>query len=356
MNGVADQGKMSTKLRAKKPRLQTPLRRLPMTLALVMTGVLFITLGLVAFTMDSQGDYPARLLALIFTATPTATHTAMPSVTPSMPPSATPTPTITPSPTLTLTPSITPTETPTFTPTPWPTPDSRDREFYIPILMYHYISAPPADADVYRLDLSVRPDDFRAQMVWLKENGYQTITLYDLIYALNIGWPSLPDKPIVLTFDDGYADNYENAFPILKEFGFVGTFFILTDVTDRSQPGYMTWDMLREMSQAGMDIEVHGREHIEYTGRSRDWLIYHLLGPAQTIEANLGYQPRFIAYTAGKYDQEVIDVAHEMGYWGAVTTIHGTLQEKQHPFELTRLRVRGGWELEVFAAVVTEGG
>jgi peptidoglycan/xylan/chitin deacetylase (PgdA/CDA1 family) len=334
---------------AKRKRLGAPIGVL---LALLTVGC--VAFGLVAFAPANALDQRPRLIAALFTATPTASAT--PTATDTASPTPTGTPTASYTPTLTLTPSVTPTETPTGTPTPQPTPDGRDREFYIPILMYHYISEPPPDADVYRLDLSVNPDNFREQMAWLKSNGYQTISLYDLVYALNIGWPPLPDRPIIITFDDGYVDNYQNAFPILQEFGFTATFFILTDVTDRNDPNYMSWDMLREMSQAGMSIEVHGREHLDMTGRDHDWLIFHLLGPAQTIEANLGYQPRFLSYPAGNYDELVISTAHEVGYWGAVTTRYGMLQTKEHPFEFQRLRIRGDWGLDVFTAIVTGSG
>ena len=78
--------------------------------------------------------------------------------------------------------------------------------------MYHYISEPPPGADVYRRDLSVAPADFEAQLAWLRDQGYESITLTDLVYNLALGWP-LPDEPIVITFDDGYVDNYTNAFP-----------------------------------------------------------------------------------------------------------------------------------------------
>lgn len=322
-------------------------------LALVGGGLICLVLGLFAVTPASQIDPRPRLIAMIIPPTPTSTTT--PTSTPTNTPLPTPTdtPTITPTATTSVTPSITPTFTPTPTSTPWPTPDGREREFYVPILMYHYISVPPTDADVYRLDLSVTPDNFRDQMVWLKNNGYETISLYDLIYALNIGWPPLPEKPVILTFDDGYVDNYENAFPILKEFGFEGTFFILTDVTDRNDPNYMSWDMLREMHEAGMSVEVHGREHIDMAGRDYDWLVYHLVGPAQTIESNLGYQPRFLAYIAGKYDELLISTAHQSGYWGALTTHNGTLQKKEALFELRRLRIRGDWSLDMFTTVIT---
>lgn len=340
--------------RTRTTAFRNRLRLMAATLVAATGLLVTLMMGLVAFTSAGQPAALSSLLALLFTPTPTPTPTYTPTMTNTATATSSATPTDTPTATHTSTPAPpTATATATFTPTPWPTPDGRDREFYIPILMYHYISVPPADADVYRRDLSVTPERFREQMAWLKENGYQTITLYHLIYALNIGWPPLPEKPIILTFDDGYVDNYENAFPILREFGFVATFFILTDVTDRGEVGYMTWDMLREMHQAGMDIEVHGREHIEYTNRDRDWLIYHLLGPAQTIEAQLGYQPRFIAYTSGRYDAAVIEVAREIGYWGGLTTIQGMHQTKAAPFELQRLRIRGSWDLTTFATVVS---
>lgn len=349
-----------------RPRPRLPFwKRLVLFLSTLVGLVLVgcMTLGLVALTPIAGGE-PLITGLLPLTEEPGPTDTGSPP-TPSdtQPPSASPeTPATGPAATESLSPSPpgTDTEAPTLsptpsdTPTPLPTPDDISRELHVPILMYHYVSAPPPDADVYRVDLSVPPENFYWQMRWLKENGYNVITLEHLFYYLNTGWPELPEKPIVLTFDDGYIDNYEYAFPVLQKFGFSGTFFILTDVTDRAQPGYMTWDMIREMHAAGMDIQVHGREHHDMSGRDRDWLIFHLLGPAQTIHANLGYQPRFLAYPSGRYDADVIAVAQEMGYWGAVTTTQGSLQSKDAPFEMRRLRVRGEWDFAHFIRIVQE--
>lgn len=343
-------------------------KRLGLMALIASLGLVFVGVAFAWMTFGPGGTSPLSLpfenvLAAIISPTPTSTATATSTSTPTPLPS--PTFTNTPLSTLeqtqtaraalSITPSETPIPTPTNTPTPLPTPDSQDREFYVPILMYHYISVPPEDADIYRQDLSVTPVMFRRQMQWLADNGYTVISLYDLIYALNIGWPALPDKPVILTFDDGYVDNYENAFPALQKLGFVGTFFILTDVTDREQPGYMTWPMLEEMHDAGMDIEVHGREHVEMNGRDEDWLVYHLRGPAETIAANLGYQPRFLSYPAGQYDEKTIQIAQSEGYWAAVTTQQSLLQQKSNPYQLKRVRIRGDWSLDVFAAIVTNG-
>lgn len=330
---------------------------------LVLVGCM--TLGLVALTPIAGGE-PLIVGLLPLTEEPVPTDTGSPPAptdtqppADTLPPSASPQTSpdgASPSPSGTSaeTPALSP--TPADTPTPLPTPDDIARERHVPILMYHYVSAPPPESDVYRVDLSTQPENFYWQMRWLKENGYNVISLEHLFYYLNTGWPELPDKPIVLTFDDGYVDNYEYAFPVLEKFGFQGTFFVLTDVTDRQQPGYMTWDMLREMHAAGMDVQVHGREHHDMSGRDRDWLVFHLLGSAQTLHANLGYQPRFLAYPSGQYDADVIAVAQEMGYWGAVTTTQGSLQSKAAPFEMRRLRVRGEWDFTRFVSIVQEYG
>ena len=105
--------------------------------------------------------------------------------------------------------------------------------------MYHYVSEPPADADIYRRDLSVTPANFEVQLAWLQGQGYESITLTDLVYHLARGW-SLPDKPVILTFDDGYRDNYTNAFPLLLEYGYTGTFFLVTGPIDFENPDYLT--------------------------------------------------------------------------------------------------------------------
>ncbi len=347
---MATQEELSSKLRAKTPRSPgSGWKRL--ALIAILPGAVLMLLCMIPIlaALAPAGPIDRRPVLLAALQSPTPTLGRIDTATATSTP---PEPTDTLTPRQRMTPSATP--TPTLTPTPLPTPDAEERERYVPILMYHYISVPPPDADIYRLDLSVTPDNFRSQMDWLKRNGYETITLYDLIYWLNIGWPPLPEKPVILTFDDGYIDNYKNAFPILKEYGFTGTFFILTDVTDRRQAGYMNWRMLQEMSKAGMNIEVHGREHVEMVNRDHAWLVFHLLGPAQTIEANLGYRPRFLSYPAGLYDEAVIAAAQEQGYWGAVTTVGGALQSKAAPFEMRRLRVRGDWTLETFAEFVEE--
>lgn len=96
--------------------------------------------------------------------------------------------------------------------------DGVPRTVKVPILMYHYLSVPPASADIYRKDLSVAPDLFNAQLDRIQAEGYTTISLYELVNHLTTG-QALPEKSLIITFDDGYRENYENAFPALKAHG-----------------------------------------------------------------------------------------------------------------------------------------
>ncbi len=309
---------------------------------------------------------PTTAVSLSPTAAATATHTAVLPPPPTMISAGTEATIAPPTPTLEASPTDVPTAQPTAEPTatavalaipgppePLPTPSGvYSWTLQVPILMYHYVSTPPADADIYRTDLSTEPDMFRQQMAYLAENGYTTIDFYDLSLAI-VNKLTLPDKPIILTFDDGYLDNYENAFPILHEFGFTGTFFIITDYVDQQQAGYVTWDMLQEMAAAGMRIESHSKNHPDLTGKDRDFLIWQMLGSQETLAAHLGYTPRYFCYPSGRYDATTMAMLQELGFWGAVTTQGGKWHGFEDRFEWSRQRIRHDTPLAEFADLVS---
>ncbi|MEA3397048.1 MAG: polysaccharide deacetylase family protein, partial [Chloroflexota bacterium] len=232
------------------------------------------------------------------TATPTATLTPTPTATPTATPTSTPTATPTATSTPTAMPTPTPTPPPTPTPSPTPTYPPPPEELRVPILMYHYVSALPVDADVFRRDLTVSPETFDAELRYLKDNGYQTVTLRDLYDALSVGRP-LPDKPIVLTFDDGYRDAYTEILPLLQKYDFVGVFFVLATPAHFESPAYMTWADVRAMAEAGMSIQGHGRDHYDMRNRSVDFLVYQILGIKEAVEAHTDQQVTFFCYPAG---------------------------------------------------------
>lgn len=292
--------------------------------------------------------------------TPSPTITPTNPATPTLAPTFTPIPTNTPIPSPTATPTATATPfgatapPPTNTPIPPPLPTPQDgisQTLRVPILMYHYVSTPPEDADVYRVDLSVEPDRFAEQLAYLAANGFQTIDFYDLSRAVTMQ-QQLPPKPVILTFDDGYLDNYTTAFPLLEQYGFKGTFFIVTEFVDREREGYMTWWMIREIAQAGHRIEPHSRTHPDLSLQEREELIWQTLGPQETIAFHIGYTPRYFSYPSGRYNEEVITILQELNFWGAVTTWSGKEHGYADRFEWTRLRVRNNTPLPEFVDLV----
>ena len=269
--------------------------------------------------------------------TPAAEVTYAPTFTPS--PTRTPTSTATSSdtPTITNTPLPTHTPTSTTTPTPEPTPTGAGNTLQVPILMYHYLSDPPRNANAIRRDLSVGPDNFEAQLAYLRQAGYETISMNQLSYALS-QQAALPEKPLIITFDDGYRDNYENAFPLLRKYGYTATFFVFTQPIDTYNVDYLTWEMIIEMHQAGMEFGSHSYRHPDLRDRDVDFLVFEIVGSREAIEERIGEPVRFFAYPAGQYDGLTIEVLHSANFWGAVTTQFGANQTYQDRFEMTRIR------------------
>jgi len=241
-----------------------------------------------------------------------------------------------------------------LTPTATPTairdllPDGVPREATVPILMYHHVGEPPPGADAIRRDLTVLPSQFEAQLAYLSGEGYQTIHLSDLIMHLQMGRP-LPPKPIVITFDDGYHDVFTNAYPLLKEYGFVATFFIITRLADEGREEYLSWAEIKALHAAGMEIGSHTYTHPDLRGKPYDYIVWQVLGSKEAIEARTKEPVRLFSYPSGRYDQQVVEVLKSTSYWGAVTTSQGAHQSSDRTFELQRIRVRGSYSLRDFA-------
>lgn len=229
--------------------------------------------------------------------------------------------------------------------------DGTYRRIRVPILMYHYVSALPETADDTRITLSVTPDMFRAHMQYLFDGGYTTISLYQLINALRTG-AQLPAKPVVLTFDDGYIDHYQTVYPILREFGFTGTVFVITSAPDNSAPGYVSWPQIAEMSEGGMSMENHTRDHIDLRNQDYDTLVYQLLGAQESLLAYTGRTPHFLAYPMGFYDDYTIEIARTMPLWGAVTTQFGALHTTDGTLEMPRVRISNDTSVDALAALL----
>ncbi len=223
------------------------------------------------------------------------------------------------------------------------------RVFDIPVLMYHHVGEPPSDADDLRCALTVSGSNFKAQMDYLKSSGYNPITQAQLFNALYNGG-QLPAKPVMLTFDDGYEDNYYDAAPILIEHGFPATFYILTSKVDIL--GYMTWQQLIELDSKGMDIGSHAVTHRDLTAMPADEARVEISQSAADISSKLGHQPYWFCYPSGKFNPETIKLVFQSGYLLAASTETGELQSSDTPYQLKRYRVDADTSLEEFQYLV----
>ena len=202
---------------------------------------------------------------------------------------------------------------------------------FIPVLMYHSIS----DRDPSN-SLLVSPSEFENEMAWLHDNGFTSLSLDELYYSLTTG--NVPAKPVVITFDDGYDDNYTNAYPILKKYGLIGNFFVITDYIGTKQ-GFMNVDMLKEMNSNGMIIESHTSNHQELKNISDDAKISSIKNAQNFLKENLNIDSKFICYPVGRYDESTKNIVSSLGIKLAVTTEPGLANINQGLTSLKRVRI-----------------
>lgn len=215
---------------------------------------------------------------------------------------------------------------------------------YAPILTYHQVAPKIGDNPYF-----VSPDIFEQQMAWLKDNDYNVISL-DRFYRCVYGEELLPPKPVVLTFDDGNRNQYTNAFPVLKKYGFSGTFYIITNsVEGRS---YVTWEMLKEMVDAGMNIESHTVHHYNLATLDEAETELELSKSKKVLEEKLGISVKHLAYPGGAYSQLTIDTLPRLGYLTATTVKHSQYHSPSFSqYKIPRMHIDS--DMESFAGFVT---
>lgn len=204
----------------------------------------------------------------------------------------------------------------------------------VPVLNYHQINDQAENA------LTVHTDQFEAQMKYLADNGFHTITPADMLDAWENGTP-LPEKPVVLTFDDGYVDNYRNAFPILEKYHLKGTIFLISDYVG-NYPNYLTWQQIEEMQESGhIDFESHTLSHMQLDKTTPEETFHQLKGSKEALEYHLQKPINFIAYPCGSYDDELVRQTKEAGYRAAFTVNYGVTSPDENPFVLDRVPIFG---------------
>ena len=202
-----------------------------------------------------------------------------------------------------------------------------------PILEYHMVTEPPRPgAEPY----VVPPEEFAAQLDYLAAEGYTTITPQDYARARK-GKQELPEKPVILSFDDGYEDNYRVILPMLKERGMKAVFYVVTN--DIGLPGYMTWDNLFDMERSGMEIGSHTANHIPLTTlppeKQREELhLSKLMLEWKGLKTIYSF-----SYPTGAYDDGIVAMLAEEDYLTAVTGEAGLNNVETNPYLLHRVNI-----------------
>lgn len=278
-------------------------------------------------------------------ATPTPTPTLEPTWTVSPLPSPSETITVTPTftPTETLTPSPTSTSTSTLTPTSTPTPEFAFQgpgQVVVPILLYHHVGYSQKYSLYY-----VSPLVFESQMNYLYTQGYRTISVELLVEAIQRG-AQLPNKPILLTFDDGSETMYTDAFPIMQRYGFTGTAYIVHNFIGAGL--FMDRDQIRELNSAGWEIGSHGVSHVELPSRPGKQE-EEIVKSRQRLEAYLDVPVRSFAYPFGAYDSDSLGFVKFAGYIAAMGLGDDSLQSKENIYYLYRHSITAETTLETFS-------
>jgi peptidoglycan/xylan/chitin deacetylase (PgdA/CDA1 family) len=206
----------------------------------------------------------------------------------------------------------------------------------VPILMYHVIDRAPA-GEAYP-DLFVPKGEFESEMDWLAAHGYTGVTLADVFAAWKEGTP-IAAKPVVISFDDGYASQYETAMPKLSSLGWPGVLNLKVEALDQ---GELTGEQVQEMVAAGWEVDSHTITHADVSELKGAPLRREITGSRRILERRLGVPIEFFCYPSGDLDDEAAAAVKRAGYEGATTTAAGLASPGDDPYRLPRIRVSPG--------------
>lgn len=202
----------------------------------------------------------------------------------------------------------------------------------VPIICYHSIVKDPSQKG----PISIPEEKFRQHLQTIKDSGYTTLTIAELNDYLFKDEP-IPEKSVVITFDDGYRDNYTNVFPILKEFHMKATIFVISSHLDGVTS--MTPNEVKEMSDYGIDIESHTVSHTKLSTLSYEDQLKELKDSKEAIERIIGKPIISIAYPEGKFNEDTKKAILEAGYLMGFTIERGYADRSDNATELNRICV-----------------
>jgi peptidoglycan/xylan/chitin deacetylase (PgdA/CDA1 family) len=244
--------------------------------------------------------------------------------------------------------TIQPTSTRLFTPlataiqaTPTPTlvAIGVDEKVTVPILLYHHV----AEKNEEEIRYTITIEQFKLQMETLKKLGYTSIPMSQLVQVINEGG-YLPARPVVITFDDGDEDVYQNAFPIMRDLGMTGIIYLVGNRMDAE--GFINVEEMRTLAQAGWEAGSHSATHVNLLNNVM--LSKEMYEARSKLSDTLGLPVESFAYPFGGADEFIMRKAKTYGYRSAVGLGKGYIHSKEDLFFLSRLEVQRSTTLEQF--------
>ncbi len=220
---------------------------------------------------------------------------------------------------------------------------------YVPILLYHYIRINPNPRDRVGFSLSTPPLMFAQQMQYLADHGFHVIPLHQAVLAIK-NHSGLPAHSVVLTFDDGYADFFTQAIPVMRRYGFTATDFVISG--KMGQWSFMTPSQVVAADAMGFNIGAHTVDHVALAAQTPARARWEILTSKSVLEGLLGHKLLDVAYPYGSFNAYDMAQAQAAGFETAVSTLYGTVHTPGQLFYLSRMRIGGGLSLNYFASVV----
>lgn len=223
------------------------------------------------------------------------------------------------------------------------------------VLMYHSIGD---SAEFF----TVKPEEFEKQIAYLAEHKFNVVSVAFLAKML-AAKQSIPPKTVVLTFDDGYADNYYPAFPILKKYRLSADVFLITDRvggTNTTRRGntfpMLNWEQIREMEASGLvKFYPHSHTHPKLPAIPPEAVAREILTSQRILQEQLGEERNIFAYPYGQSSAEAVDILQKNNFLSAFTVQTGRVQTNDHPLLLRRNSVDSGTSFAMFKGIVKYG-
>ncbi len=202
---------------------------------------------------------------------------------------------------------------------------------HVPTMIYHSVRPYIKGESKYQDQYDVTPELLEEELIYLRDNGYTTVDYRDIIAHWGSSTATFPKQPVMLTFDDGWKNQFQYAYPVLKKYHMKAVFFVFTNPIDHKNKHWMSWSEVKELDASGFEIGGHSRTHPILTKITDDVMLDHEIREAkQVTEKELGHEIVSFAYPFGMENDQVLSAVTRAGYIIARTTYSGVWNDPDH--------------------------